>query len=562
MTRLAKNNLVFIASAGAAIIVFFILIFSWYNNVVDNAIESHQTYQMQMGKTLIVGIEQYFNHIEDDLDRIHHELEESDYDILNIEELIDSDLLEAGITDIFLYRKNKKKSLYKPKTKIPSLKISDMPVNVGFYNLGLDTAAETVKFLFYKSWGKDNQREILATEINFNRFMKYFTRYLELSNLDFVWVLDGAGNLIYHPRHSEMVMRNIFDYSDDCMQCHSSFDMQKRMLLSSDGSSVYFVGEEEEKIMAHVRLKYGNISWVLAVSTYYPKVIGDVRDQFEFLGLTAGIVFLIIGGNFTANYMLNIKRLKEIEKRRLLEKERYFQESIANISQLASLGELVDTVAHEINTPMGIISALIDSVKLSLKTDDYSEEIDSIKKQIDRVSRYTKSLLSYSRRLPFSPMPVDLPPIAEEILALLGHRFRRDNINLVKTYGKDLPQINVDKALMEQVFLNLINNALDAVEPGGEIKLEIKNNSSDYYTHFNLPNYLISVEDNGGGIDESLSDSIFEAFFSTKEPGKGTGLGLYIVKNIVTKHNGKIILDKECVNTKFVIFLPLEDGSD
>ncbi len=557
MTRLTKNNLIFIASAGLAILVFFVLIFYWYKNVVATAIKSHQTYQLQMGKTLIVGIEEYFNHIEDHLDRIHHELNEGDYDAITIEELIDSDLLDAGLTDIYLYENNTKKSLYKPKRNIPDLIIDTLENNIGFQNLGLDSSAEAVHYLFFKQWKSGSSSEFLAAEINFNRFMHYFTKYLKLSTLDFVWVLDGSGNLIYHPRHSEMVMRNIFKSTEECKDCHSSFNMQKKMLRSIDGSSIYFVGEEEQKVMSHVNLKISNISWVLAVSTYYPKIIGDVKDQFEFLGLTAFLVFIIIGGSFTANYLLNVKRLREIEKRKLLEKERYYQESIANVSQLASLGELVDTVAHEINTPVGIISALVDSIKLTISNEEFSDEIASITKQINRISQYTRSLLNYSRRLPFNPAATDLVPIAEEILNLLGHRFRRNNITITKKYGDIIPKVYIDKDLMEQVFLNLINNALDAVARGGEIVLEIKNNTTAYSEYFPLPNCIICVNDNGNGIDDAVADKIFEAFFSTKEQGKGTGLGLYIVKNIITKHHGKIFLDTTCNNTKFVIILPV-----
>ena len=562
MTRLAKNNLIFIASAGFAILIFFILIFFWYRNVVDTAVKSHQTYQLQMGKTLTVGMKEYFNHIEDHLDRIHHELEEGDYDIINVEELIDSDLLEAGITDIYLYANGSKQSLYKPKKNIPDIAIDTLLNNTGFLNLGLDSTISTVRFLFYKRWNNGASQDILAVEINFNRFMRYFTKYLDLSPLDFVWVLDSKGDLIYHPRHSEMVMRNIFNFTQECKECHSSFEMQQKMLRSPDGAAIYYVGDEAQKVMAHVNFKLSNISWIVAVSTYYPKVIGDLKYQFEFLGLTAILVFLIIGGSFTANYLLNVKRLKEIEKRKLLEKEKYYQESLADVSQLASLGELIDTVAHEINTPVGIISVLIDSIKMRIKTDTYAEEIGNIKKQINRISRYTRSLLNYSRRLPFNPKYTDLVSIAEEVLNLLAHRFHRNNTKLVRNFEKNLPKVFVDKALMEQVFLNLINNALDAIKHSGEIKLEIKKNISDYAWVFPFPNYMICVEDNGSGIDVEISKQIFEAFFSTKEPGKGTGLGLYIVKNIITKHHGKIFLDSERINTRFVIFLPLGEKID
>ncbi|RMG82521.1 MAG: hypothetical protein D6707_02775, partial [Bacteroidetes bacterium] len=291
MKLLSKTNIKFIGSAGIAIIIFFVLIFFWYSNLVDNAINSHQQYQLQMGKTLIAAIEQSLNNIQNHLERIEHELEESDADAISIEELVDTDLLEAGIDDIFYYNNNIAISLYKPQNGAPELNEKLDDFTIGFQNLGLDSISKSANYLFFKRWKTSDGIVTIAAKIKMNRFIRYFTKYLELSKLDFVWVLDSEGYLVYHPKHNEMVMRNIFKSSYKCKGCHKSFEMQQKMLKSSDGSAIYLVGKEEKKVMSHINLKYANISWVFAVSTYYTKIIGDLTNQFELLGITAVMVF-------------------------------------------------------------------------------------------------------------------------------------------------------------------------------------------------------------------------------------------------------------------------------
>jgi len=161
-----------------------------------------------------------------------------------------------------------------------------------------------------------------------------------------------------------------------------------------------------------------------------------------------------------------IEYMLDITDKRKIEEEKNKLESQLNMSQkLETIGELVDTVAHEINTPTGVIAANADAVLLQMEENDkYAQEFAMIRKQTRRISKYTRSLLEYSRRAPFRPESSKISEILDECLYLLGHRFRAMNIEIEKTYQNDLHDIIIDKLQIEQVFINLLNNAIDSIE--------------------------------------------------------------------------------------------------
>ena len=233
---------------------------------------------------------------------------------------------------------------------------------------------------------------------------------------------------------------------------------------------------------------------------------------------------------------------------------------------MASIGELVDTVAHELNTPAGIIAAQADAILLQSETpDSFSEELEIIKNQTRRISKYTRSLLNYSKRIPFKPELIRLNKILDECIYLLGHRFRAHNISVIKNYPKYLPELILDWSQIEQVFVNILNNAVDAIEDSGEIRINISTIPSDYY----LKNYKaldglnIEISDNGEGINSDDLPHIFEPFYSSKISSKGTGLGLSITKAIIHRHGGKIDVKSELGRgTEFNIFLPSTKQKD
>ena len=223
------------------------------------------------------------------------------------------------------------------------------------------------------------------------------------------------------------------------------------------------------------------------------------------------------------------------------------QKSIQN-AKFAALGELAASIAHEINNPLGIISGYTELLKFQndLKGE---EKLDHILKSCERITHIVKNLKRFSRS---EDMPVkskiNLTEIVKESISLTLPKMKRSLVS----YSEELLEkafINGNDIEIEQVVINLINNAIDAIQDNGErwIKISI----TDQQSHF-----MLQVVDSGNGITKPLQIKIFEPFFTTKDVNSGTGLGLSVVKGIVEDHNGTIEIDNKNPNTCFNVTFP------
>ncbi len=248
------------------------------------------------------------------------------------------------------------------------------------------------------------------------------------------------------------------------------------------------------------------------------------------------------------------------------------QESMMRSERLSSLGTLSASVSHEINTPLSIISGAAQM--LMLKGDDpglvkkYSQNITN---QISRISNITQKLLGFARHDKPEKCLENINSVISDTLVFTEHYLSRFKKVKIKTQlDKDLPFIYLDKGLLQQVFVNLINNAGDAMQSGGflYISTEILKNVEIGKVHKsdNIKGRMdfikITFRDTGPGIPEKLLKKIFESFYTTKDKGMGTGLGLSISKNIIEKHNGKIdVFSSKNEGTSFLIYLPIDPKS-
>jgi signal transduction histidine kinase len=402
----------------------------------------------------------------------------------------------------------------------------------------------------------------IAFLVNFNSLIEHFVLPLELSSNDFIWILDGNGRLIYHPRHEEMLFNSIFSDDKECLSCHKSFDDQKAMLISKAPSfgEHSVIGDEPNKIFAYVPINVANQKWIVAISTLLPDVTAGLKNKFKLFFILGIIILLTFLSSIFLIYYLNMKRMKSEEIRKNLEKVQEYQEQLNHSARLASIGELVDSVAHEINTPIGIISAHADSILMQDdKNSDHREEFEIIKKQTKRVSDYTKSLLNFSKRIAFNPEKIDVKELINESVYLLQPRFREKRIDIIKDIPEAQIKIEGDKRQLEQVLINLFNNAMDSSTPGGKIivRLEEANVLQDKIQNEKLvESIIISIIDNGSGIEKANLNKIFDPFYSTKEKN-GTGLGLSIAKSIIQRHKGKIEVKSEIgKGTTFNLIIP------
>jgi signal transduction histidine kinase len=391
--------------------------------------------------------------------------------------------------------------------------------------------------------------------VNFNWVVQKYITPINLGSSVSAWILDSRGRLLFHPEHPEMVLRDILKNSPDCQSCHLSFEVQKKMITTDAAYGEYTVGEEPTKIMSHVPIDFQGERWILVISSNLSDVTVILRTRFNLFFI---IILIIVVTIFVVGFLLyfiNTRRIRAEEAHRVSEQKELLHQQICHASKLASIGELVDTVAHEINTPVSIIVAQTQAMDLKKinSVNAFSEELRIIKDQTQRISNYTHRLLNYSRMMPFQPKPINLTKLFDECLYLLGHRLRAHNIAIIKNYSPGLPQPMADRSQIEQVFINLLNNAIDAINRDGKIIVEMQQVNGQ-----NEAGVEIKITDNGEGISEESLSKIFNPFFSTKNPSKGTGLGLSISKAIIQRHGGKInVTSKAGKGTTFSIVLQL-----
>ena len=216
-------------------------------------------------------------------------------------------------------------------------------------------------------------------------------------------------------------------------------------------------------------------------------------------------------------------------------------EQLQRADKLVTLGELAAEMAHEVNNPAAIILSRADYLNLqaeeSIELKNYSEDFQVIIDQIDKVSKITGNILKYSKKLPKKFSEFDLNPIVKDSIHFLEPRLHKYNISIEIKLSNGPTPIFGDPQQIEQVIINLVNNAIDALPKKGNIIISTKINTKN--------NIELSICDNGTGIAPEVQQKIFSPFYTTKAPDKGTGLGLYIVNNICKNHDAEIICDSE-----------------
>ncbi len=270
-----------------------------------------------------------------------------------------------------------------------------------------------------------------------------------------------------------------------------------------------------------------NVIWFLLLSTFGILVIASYRSKSV------------------------INHLRESDTRRAK-----ILHNIEYTNKMATLGRLASGVAHEINNPLAIINEKAGLINDIMSHGvDYPDKdrivtlSDSIVSSVDRCSRVTHRLLGFGRRMDIQKEQIDLKQLIENVLEFQRSEASHRNIHINIDSDPQLPVINSDRGKLQQVFLNLINNAYAAVDDDGKIDIELKKlNGSEIF---------VAIKDNGTGITKKDMAQIFEPFFSTKGE-VGTGLGLSITKDIIEKLGGIIEVESNVgVGTKFMVNLPV-----
>ncbi|MFA5146848.1 MAG: ATP-binding protein [Candidatus Omnitrophota bacterium] len=216
------------------------------------------------------------------------------------------------------------------------------------------------------------------------------------------------------------------------------------------------------------------------------------------------------------------------------------QNQLIQAEKMEAIGRMASGVAHEVKNPLGIILQGIDYLEMVLPADnkDNRETLQMMRKGVMRADGIVRALLDFARAEKLNAMPQDINAVIESSIISVGHRLKSAGIEVVREMKDGLPDALIDAGKVEQVLINLLNNAADAMQRGG--KLYVRSYQSAAGKAGGKGSIVVEVEDTGAGMDEGVKGKIFEPFFTTKDRTQGTGLGLSIAKSIVDLHNGSI----------------------
>lgn len=297
-----------------------------------------------------------------------------------------------------------------------------------------------------------------------------------------------------------------------------------------------------------------NKDWILVVKEDpSEELIPLLHARFLVLSLVVGGILVIIGGTIFLTRLMIGQLIKADREKAILDS------SLMQSTKMAALGKLAAGIAHEVNNPLAVIKEKVGWIKDLLeeedigKSENFHEFEDSIKKidyHVDRAKKVTHRLLGFARRMEPMQENVDINKVLDETIDFLRNEAHYRNITIKTQFFTGLPMTTSDSAQLQQVFLNILNNGIDALGKDGEISVTTSYKSKE-------KEIAIGISDNGPGIPNELLNRIFDPFFTTKEIGKGTGLGLSISYSIVEKLGGRIIVtSEEGKGTTFTIFLP------
>jgi len=293
--------------------------------------------------------------------------------------------------------------------------------------------------------------------------------------------------------------------------------------------------------------------WALIVQSTSEVGTGFGGPSFiRLFGFSAAVILAIFG-------IIVMRARKIVNEVREADKTRAeLSDNLLHASKLAAVGEMASGIAHEINNPLAVISeevgliqdALNPEFGLGKSIEDLKPSLDHIQEAVFRCRDITRKLLSFVRRSEMNLQTYDIHQVIDDVLqGFYMHEIAVSNVEIVRQFAPVAAPVVVDKNQLEQVFLNLINNAIDAIRGRGRITIA---------TSVDHGRVRVDISDTGIGMTQEQLDRIFVPFFTTKEVGKGTGLGLSISYGIIKSLGGDIsVTSTYGVGSTFTIHLPL-----
>jgi two-component system NtrC family sensor kinase len=279
-----------------------------------------------------------------------------------------------------------------------------------------------------------------------------------------------------------------------------------------------------------------NGEWLLVYQQSAADALADLNRTFFITTVMMGLGSLTIIVTAVALSKKIVSKIAAAD-----EEKQMMNQKVVETGKLASVGELAAGVAHEINNPVAIMveeagwmGDLLEEEEFrdSRNLDELKRAIAQIQSQGKRCKEITHKLLSFARKTDGTLQAVDINELLDEMVSLESQRAKYGMVQINKNYQQDLPALTLSLSEMQQVFFNLINNAIDAMDNGGGVLTLSSRREAGHV--------VVEVADTGKGIPEANLARIFDPFFTTKAVGKGTGLGLSICYGLIDKMGGKI----------------------
>lgn len=382
---------------------------------------------------------------------------------------------------------------------------------------------------------------ILRATINIDTLQKYVNT-VNLRSNDDIFIINREG-----------ILQTPSKFHGDVLEkytAHMTIPRQEILIQELQTSG------DDCKICGFATIKHS--PWILVTvirSTPYARIPSIFRNELFFItmgSILLGIIFTIV----MANTVVNRIKLSDQDREKAVGQSEH-------ASKMASIGRLAAGVAHEINNPLAIINEKAGLMKDILEVsgnipdnkDKFLSLISGIAESVNRCRTITHRLLGFSRRMEISQDAIDMNDAIQEVIGFLEKEMLYRNIRLELNLQENLPKVITDKGQVQQVFLNIINNAIDALKQNGHINVTTYAKDDKFIG--------VAIKDNGSGIQKENLKHIFEPFYSTKEKGEGTGLGLSISYGIVQKLGGTILVESEInKGTTFSVELPLKSEGD
>ena len=282
----------------------------------------------------------------------------------------------------------------------------------------------------------------------------------------------------------------------------------------------------------------------------------SANDLIAIESLSGILSAVVASADQYKNLQNTIRQLRQTqtELKARMEAQKAAENRLLQTAKLAAVGEMAAGIAHELNNPLTTVSGFTELVLGEIPQDvSYRQELELVEKEAKRARAVVRRLLDFSRPGTQSRVKADLNEIVEDVLALTQHLIHTSGVRLTASLAGGMPWVSVDRGQIQQVILNLVHNALQAMPDGGSLYIGTETRETEARLWA-----IICVRDTGSGIASQDRDRIFEPFFTTRSGRGGTGLGLAITYNIVNEHGGMIDVESEAgKGSIFTVRLPL-----